>query len=59
MPDNKCEHCANYEYDEEYECYVCTKDLDEDEMEQFMEKRYSECPYYDPDDEYKIVRHQM
>ena len=27
-----CESCMNYEYDDDYECYVCTQDLDEDEM---------------------------
>ena len=26
-----CESCMNYEYDEEYEYYVCTQNLDEDE----------------------------
>ena len=29
---SNCESCMNYEYDEEYEYYVCTKNLDEDEM---------------------------
>ena len=28
---NKCDSCAHYEYDEEYECYVCEMNLDEDE----------------------------
>ena len=28
-----CESCLNYVYDEEYECYTCLVDLDEDEME--------------------------
>ena len=27
-----CESCMNYEYDEEYEYYVGSKNLDEDEM---------------------------
>ena len=31
-----CETCMNYEYDEEYEYYVCVKNLDEDEMYRFM-----------------------
>ena len=30
-----CESCMNYEYDEEYEYYVCSKNLDEDEMARF------------------------
>ena len=31
-----CESCMNYEYDEEYEYYVCSKNLDEDEMYRFV-----------------------
>ena len=26
-----CEYCVNYSYDEDYECYVCDIDMDEDE----------------------------
>ena len=54
-----CESCMNYEYDEEYEYYVCSKNLDEDEMARFMEDRFYDCPYYRLGDEYAIVRHQM
>ena len=25
---SNCEYCMNYEYDEDYEYYVCTQDLD-------------------------------
>ena len=32
-----CESCMYYEYDEDYECYVCEVNLDEDEMARFME----------------------
>ena len=31
-----CEYCINYEYDEDFEYYVCTMDLDEDEMRRFV-----------------------
>lgn len=41
-----CDSCVYYEYDEEYECYVCTMDLDEDEMARFMQDTYYDCPYY-------------
>ena len=27
-----CEFCMNYYYDDEYECYCCAINLDEDEM---------------------------
>ena len=34
-------------------------DLDEDEMAKFLADEYRDCPYYQPGDEYLIVRHQM
>ena len=51
--------CLYYEYDEDYECYVCEVNLDEDEMARFMEDRFYDCPYYRLGDEYMIVRKQM
>ena len=56
---SNCETCMNYEYDEEYECYTCMMELDEDEMSRFLSGNYKDCPYYQPGDEYKIVRKQM
>lgn len=53
-----CEDCINFEYDDEYECYVCTQDLDSDEMEQFITNAIRNCPYYRCGDEYTIVRKQ-
>ena len=48
-----CESCMNYEYDDDYECYVCTQDLDEDEMVRFVQGDFRECPYYQMGDEYR------
>ena len=31
-----CESCAYYAYDEDYECYTCEMDLDEDELVRFL-----------------------
>lgn len=56
---SSCDSCSNYYYDEDYDCYVCDVDLDEDEMGRFMTDTFMDCPYYQSDDEYKIVRHQM
>ena len=56
---SNCESCMNYEYDEDYECYCCGMDLDEDEMVQFLRGQSFSCPYYRPGDEYMIVRKQM
>ena len=53
-----CESCMYYEYDEDYECYVCEVNLDEDEMARFMEDRFYDCPYYRLGDEYMIVRNR-
>ena len=27
-----CEYCVNYSYDDDYECYTCEINLDEDEV---------------------------
>lgn len=54
-----CEFCANYVYDEDEDYYYCDIDLDEDEMYRFLTGSFKECPYYQSDDEYKVVRHQM
>lgn len=55
---SKCEECINYEYDEEYECYVCLANLDEDDMFRLMNGNFKECPFYRPGDEYTIVKKQ-
>ena len=54
-----CEYCSNYVYDEEYGYYTCDVDLDEDEMGRFMTNTFQNCPYFQKNDEYKIVRKQM
>ena len=53
-----CDTCLYYEYDEDYECYVCDMDLDEDEMYKFIKGSFNNCPYYKFGDEYSIVRKQ-
>ncbi len=54
-----CESCTYYSYDEEYDCYVCDVDMDEDEYVRFLSDSHYVCPYYRNGDEYKIVRKQM
>ena len=51
-------YCSNYVYDEDYEYYVCDINLDEDEMARFMSYSDWDCPYFQMDDEYAIVRKQ-
>lgn len=53
-----CESCVNYVYDDEWECYTCLVNLDEDEMYRFVHNGCDACPYYRPDDEYSVARHQ-
>ena len=54
-----CDACVNYEYDEDYECYCCMVNLDEDEMYRFLSGTQQECPYFRLYVEYAVVRHQM
>ena len=54
---SQCEMCAYYDYDEEWEEYVCIMNMDEDEMARFYQSR-SSCPYFRFYDEYKMVQKQ-
>ena len=54
-----CDTCTFYIYDDEYECYTCDRDLDEDEMMRFLTDKHYQCPYYRSGDEYRVVRKQM
>ncbi len=53
-----CDSCAYYDYDEESECWVCGAELDEDELYRFIQNENTECRFYDPYDEYKVVKKQ-
>ncbi len=53
-----CESCEFYDYDEEYDAYVCAMNLDEDEMADFLGRNTGTCPYYRFYDEYKSVHKQ-
>lgn len=54
-----CEYCINYIYDEDWNCYQCDINLDEDEMRKFLTDSFYDCPYFQFNDEYKIVRKQI
>ena len=58
MGGTRCEECINYEYDEEYDAYMCGVDLDMDEAEAFMAGQRQSCPFFRAGDEYTIVREQ-
>ena len=58
-PAGICEECNFYTYADDYECYTCEQDLDEDEMARFLADEFRDCPYYQPGNEYLVVRKQM
>ncbi len=53
-----CDDCANFNYNEYYDCYECSVDLDEDETERFLSGGSNECSYYVNGDDYRLVSHQ-
>ena len=53
-----CESCAYFEFDDEANCFVCTMNLDEDEMQRFLQQQTKECSYYKFFDEYDLSRKQ-
>ena len=56
---SKCDSCINYIYDEEYDCYICQVNLDEDEMMKFLSYYCDDCPHFRFSDEYKTAGKQM
>ena len=54
-----CDSCSNYQYDEDYDGYVCMVDMDEDDTGRFLSGGNFHCPFYQLDNEYLIVRKQM
>lgn len=59
LPASNCESCEFYDYDEDYEAYVCTKNLDQDELARFVLGDTARCPYYRFFDEYKSIVHKQ
>jgi hypothetical protein len=54
-----CESCLNYSFDEEYDCYICQVNLDEDDMGRFISNTVLHCPHFQYNNEYKIVNKQI
>lgn len=53
-----CESCMNYYYDEEWDTYLCTINMDEDEVAKMSFSKYYKCPYFRMGDDYTIVKKQ-
>lgn len=56
---SNCDTCVYNVYDEEDGQYYCEVDMDEDDAARLMQGQMRECAYYQMDDEYAVVRHQM
>ena len=54
----ECDTCAYYAYDEEWEEWVCTVNMDEDDWARMLGSPRVRCPYYRDGDEYKIAGKQ-
>ena len=54
----ECDTCWYYDYDEEFDEYVCIMDLDEDEMYRFLTSGKTHCTYYRQGDDYTLARRQ-
>ena len=53
----KCESCQFYDFDEDYDDYICTVDMDEDEVVRLASDA-RDCPYWRPGDDYATARRQ-
>lgn len=57
----ECDTCNNYEWDEDAQEYYCCADIDEDDYGRMMQEgsmRRVQCPFWQSNDEYAVVRHQ-
>lgn len=52
-----CNTCTYYEYDEEFEEYFCSANMDEDDVMRLYTAK-GDCPFFRLDDEYAVVRKQ-
>ncbi len=52
-----CETCYYYDYDEEWDTYICLVDIDEDDYARMMQHG-TQCPYYRQGDDYYLARKQ-
>lgn len=58
MAKTNCDDCAYYVYNDNFECYQCEINMDEDEMYRFMSASDYACPYFRVEDDYFLARKQ-
>ena len=54
----QCSMCAYFDYDDDYEEYVCIMNMDEDETARYYGSPHEACPFFRFYDEYQVVRKQ-
>ena len=47
----RCEDCWHYDYDEEWDEYLCRMELDEDELFRLLTDPKARCPFFQKGDE--------
>ncbi len=59
MQGTNCEDCAYCDYDEEYDCFTCEFQEDEDDAARasYYGSRYV-CPHFSYRNEYRVVQKQ-
>lgn len=58
MAKTNCDECAFYVYNDDFECYQCEINMDEDEIYRFMSASDYACPYFRAEDDYFLARKQ-
>lgn len=58
MSNNQCDSCMYLAYDDEFDEYYCSMNMDQDEREKLMFDNRSGCKYYRFGDDYTIVKKQ-
>ena len=58
MAKTNCDECAFYVFNDDFECYQCEINMDEDEMYRFMNASDYACPYFRAEDDYFLARKQ-
>lgn len=54
----QCDMCSYYDYDEEADAYVCAVNMDEDDFMRLLSDSHAACPYFNSNDDYRLVRRQ-
>ena len=54
----QCEDCVFFDFDADYDDYICTQSLDEDELARRCRDGARSCPYFRFYNEYKSVQKQ-